>query len=198
MIKAIIFDTDGMIITTDPFSVQYSREFGISYEKILPFFKTEFQLCLVGKADLREILKPHLKEWGWSKSVDELLEYWFKSESHIDQCLVEIIKELRQRGIECYLATNQEKYRTQYMREKMGFNTIFNRIFSSAQVGFKKPTVEFFDYVVKQLPEINKEEILFWDDKEENVTAARNYGLEARQYVNFENFKAEIERLIFS
>ena len=53
-IKAVIFDTDGMIIRSEKyFSQRFSDEFNIPMEKILPFFKNEFQLCLVGKADIK-------------------------------------------------------------------------------------------------------------------------------------------------
>ena len=62
-IKAIVLDADGVIINKpDMFSVQYQKEFGISNEVMLPFFKGRFQDCLTGKADLKEELKPFLKK----------------------------------------------------------------------------------------------------------------------------------------
>ena len=42
------------------FSQRFSDEFDVPFEKIIPFFKNEFQLCLIGKADLKKELKKYL------------------------------------------------------------------------------------------------------------------------------------------
>jgi putative hydrolase of the HAD superfamily len=63
---------------------------------------------LIGKADLKEVVRPFLKEWGWEKSVEDFLDYWFKSEHKIDEELVDYIQELRKKGVNCYLVTNQK------------------------------------------------------------------------------------------
>ncbi|MFH2021790.1 MAG: hypothetical protein ABIJ33_00705, partial [Patescibacteria group bacterium] len=68
MTKAIIFDTDGMVVITNMFSVKFCEEYQVSYEVVLPFFKNEFQPCLIGEADLKEQIKPYLEKWGWKKS----------------------------------------------------------------------------------------------------------------------------------
>lgn len=193
--KAIIFDTDGMVVITDMFSVKYCEEYKVPYEDILPFFKNEFQPCLVGKADLKEQIKPYLEKWGWKKSVEDFLEYWFKAEHNIDQRVLEVIEKLKKSGIKCYLATNQEKYRTEYLRNQMGFDKIFDRIFSSADIGYKKPQLEFFDKVVAEI-DLNKGEVQFWDDTEKNVLGAKDFGLDARQYKGFEDFETEMANLL--
>jgi len=136
MIKAIIFDSDGMTNCAEKFSIRFSRDFNIPYEQVLPFFLNEFKGCLVGKADLKEVIKPYLVKWGWQKSVDELLDYWFTGEVNVDARVMETIEKLKQQKIKCYLATNQEKYRTDYMVEQMNYKNIFHGIFSSAEIGF--------------------------------------------------------------
>ncbi len=75
MIKAIVFDAEGMVVSSKIFSHELEKDFGISASLFLPFFKTTFQKCLVGKADLKKELQPLIKTWGWHGSVDELLDY---------------------------------------------------------------------------------------------------------------------------
>lgn len=58
MIKAIIFDTDGMTVNSEMFSVQFNKDYGVPMDNLLPFFKNEFQPCLVGKADLKNDPSP--------------------------------------------------------------------------------------------------------------------------------------------
>jgi putative hydrolase of the HAD superfamily len=83
------------------------------------FFRGIFQECLIGNADLREILPSYLNEWGWKDGVDSYLKHWFDSENLPDHALIKRAQELRKSGIKCYVATNQEKYRLAYLRETM-------------------------------------------------------------------------------
>ena len=199
MIKAILFDADGMTITPkNIFSVQFGLDFKIPQEKILPFFQKEFQDCLTGKADLKKAIVPYLKQWHWYKSTDELLEYWFKSEHIINHRLINLVKKLRhKKGIKCYLAMNQEKYRDKYIRKKMDLEKAFDGIFSSVLIGFQKPAKEFFNYIMRYLKNIKKNEILSWDDKKEYVVAARKFGFKAEQYINYQQFIKSMKKYKF-
>lgn len=195
MIKAIIFDADGMVINGAIFSNQLERDYNITSITVQPFFMGVFQDCLVGKADLKEVLPSHLSKWGWKGSVDDFLEYWFKAEHKIDERIIEKIKELQQKGIKFYLATNQEKYRAAYLKNEMGFGDVFDTIYASALVGFKKPQREFFEYIQKDLEKqrITKDEVVFWDDQEKNVRAAEEFGWNAKLYKEYDEFEKEIE-----
>lgn len=182
-----------MLVNGKMFSDLLLKKYGISKEQTDPFFTGEFQECLVDKADLKETIAKHLESWGWKKSVDELLDEWFKFEHNTDEELVEYLQFLRERGFKVYLATNQEKYRTQYILNKMGFGEIFDNIFSSAHVGHKKPSQEFFESIMKHLDGINKEEIVFWDDQQKNIEGAKEFGFHAEVYTSLENFKNKME-----
>src|SRR5680860_190278 len=195
MIKAIIFDSDGVVTSSKIFSEELEKDFGISAKRLMPFFKSVFQKCLVGEADLKIELKNYIDEWGWRGSVDELADYWFKAEHEINERIVQKIKELKQNGIKCYLGTNQEQYRTDYMRKSMGFGDLFDAIYSSAEIGIKKPKQEFFNVVYKQINEdgkILKNEIMFWDDDSENVKSAKKFGFQANLYCNFTEFEKNV------
>ena len=197
-IKAIIFDTDGMVVNGEMFSVQFSRKYSISYDLIEKFFINEFQDCLVGKADVKEVLQKYLPVWKWEDSVDSLLNYWFTSEHHIDQQLVDYTKDLRKRGRKCYLATNQEKYRVKYALEQMKFGQIFDQIFFSALMGYKKPQKEFFEKMMKELASLQKHEVLYWDDVKKDVKAARDFGFYGEVYTKFEDFKEKVEEYLLN
>jgi HAD superfamily hydrolase (TIGR01509 family) len=54
---------------------------------------------------------------------------------------------------------------------------IFDRVFSSAEAGARKPELPFYHYVVKEAG-CKPSNTLFIDDKVENVTAARSLGLQ--------------------
>ena len=143
----------------------------------------------MGTRDLKEVVTPYLVEWGWEKGVDSLLEYWFTVEHAINESLIAYIQDLRSQGIQCFLATNNEKYRFAYMLEHMGFAKSFDRVYASAHLGSKKPEQTFFEKIFKELHGITKEEVLFFDDAAENVESAKNFGIHAAVYTSFDACK---------
>lgn len=195
MIKAVIFDADGMVVTGTRFSDRLARDYAISTDKTVDFFTKAFPDCVLGKADLKEVIIPYLKAWGWKGTLDELLKFWFAGEHLADNRFATVIEKLNAKGIKCYLATNQEKYRLAYFKSEMGLGKIFEEIISSNSIGFKKPSKEFFENIAK-VSNCKPEEVQYWDDRPVNIEAGKNFGFEARLYDKYENFEKVISQLI--
>ncbi len=185
--KHILFDTDGVIVRSDMWSNEYCRRTGASTEVMIPFFRDLFGDCLVGKSDLKEVIKPYLTLWNWKGTVEEYLDEWFRYENKIDQKLVEKIQELRKAGIECHIATNQEKYRLTYLRNEMGFAKHFDSVFCSCELGCKKPQREFYEKILHILG-TNAGEVLYLDDAEENIETAKKLWINAVLYRDVSDF----------
>ena len=194
MIRTILFDADGVLVTTGrKFSDHLAQDLNISLEMTAPFYNGPFKECLIGKADLKEEITPFLKGWGWDGSVDEFLSLWFKVEHQLDRPLLNYIQTLREKGIRCYVATNQEKYRSEYMKEYMGFGPLFDGVFASNEIGVCKPSAEFYTYILDNVG-TNADEVLFWDDTERNVIAAKEIGIDAELYVSYDAFLASMKQ----
>ena len=178
------------------FSKHLSEEFNIPMEKIIPFFENEFKPCIIGKADLKKQIKKYLKEWGWKKSVDELLEYWFDKESIIDKNLLEKVQELRKKGMYCFLCTNNEKYRVLHNFHKLGLDQYFDGIFYSAQIGHTKQEPEFWQKIYDIMGRPEKKTVLFWDNSEDKLNTAKKFGFHTELYTNLEDYKNKIKKYI--
>lgn len=189
--KHILFDTDGVIVHSDMWSNEYARRSWISSEITRPFFREIFGDCLIGKSDLKEVIKPYLAQWDWTGTVDEYLEEWFRYENTVDKDLLEKIQELRKTGIQCHVATNQEKYRLAYLRNEMGFSKNFDSVFCSCELGYKKPQREFYERVLYILGAVS-DEVLYFDDAKDNIESAKELGIHAVLYKNLEDFEKNL------
>lgn len=193
--KVMLFDADGVVIRSKTFGSHYAKTQGLSLEDMLPFYEGIFQDCLVGRSDLKKAIAPWLNKWNWKEGVDSFLQQWFRYEHAIDQRMVDLIRELRENAISCYLATNQEKYRTDYMRKEMGFESMFDGIFSSAEVGSKKPQKEFYEFIFQKVA-VGKDKILYIDDSVSHVQGARKAGIDAHLYTEFKPFYEHVKPML--
>ncbi len=188
MIKTLLFDVDGVIVTGEPWGKELAQNYGITEEMRRPFFRDAFQPCLIGQADLKEALAPYLVQWNWPHSPEAFLDYWFCRERTIDARLIQVVQQLRQRGITCYIATQQERYRTAYLQHEMGLVDVFDGMFSSVDLGCMKSEAAFFASILRELDGYQAEEMLFWDDTPINVATAQSVGIQAELYNNFAGF----------
>lgn len=183
-VRAVIFDADGVSIhPSENFSVQYAKSRGMNPSTLQPFFGEEFNQAMIGQADLRELLEKYKDLWEFEGTVDDLLHEWFETLNLPNNEVVELIKNLKNQGVKCYLATNQEKYRTQYFRDVM-FPGLFDQIFSSSEIGAKKSNPEYFRHVLGELAleGFKPKEVAYFDDEQPNVDVARNLGISAFIY----------------
>ncbi|MCK5081051.1 MAG: HAD-IA family hydrolase, partial [Candidatus Moranbacteria bacterium] len=118
-------------------------------------------------------------------------------EHHIDSKIVDRVKQLRESGVKCYLATKQEKYRTEYMKNEMGFSDIFDGIFSSSALRCQKPDPKFFQKILDEL-EVEGKEVLFFDDEQVNVNGAKRVEIKSFLYTGFEKFEKDLNKFIFN
>lgn len=199
MITTALFDIDGVITKkrTEFHSKRYVREHHAPDKEVKAFFVEEFPACLVGEADLKEVLVPYLKKWAWKGSVEDFLTYWFTSEPGIDDRVVSVMETLRDSNIECYLASEQEKYRAAYLLRLDGLVDKVDGAFFTSILGARKATSSFYQKILQRLG-VPPEEVIFWDDDEANITAAREVGITAYFYTDFDEFKKQAADLLRS
>ncbi|MGH7203352.1 MAG: HAD-IA family hydrolase [Candidatus Levyibacteriota bacterium] len=148
--------------------------------------------CLKGKTDLKEAITPYLKKWGWNDSTNAYLDYWFESQKNINKQLIEEIQSLKKKRYKVFVATNQEKYRAEYLVHKLGFGEIFDGFYASSHIGEIKSNPAFFHRLLEQI-ELKPNETLFWDDSPTHVTSAKSVGMYAELYTSYEDFKKKMD-----
>lgn len=191
--RVMLFDADGVLTLPEEFfSRVYARSHGLDPEPFEEFFRGPFGKTGLGQADLKELLVEYADLWQ-HEDPEAIMKQWFESEDIRNEQVIELIPRFRAKGIKCYLATNQEKYRGQYMKEVM-FHGLFDGYFVSCDLGVIKPDPEYFEKVLaaigQDVPGIQPQDVVFIDDSRANVAGAASLGIDARFYEGVEQVKA--------
>jgi len=184
--KVVIFDNDGVVMKPiENFLDKLVKERDLDKSLVDKFFLERFfPLCMTGKADLKKELERELPLWGIEDSVEEILNQWFRFESKLNEEVIFIIRRLRDSGIKCFLATNNEKYRTNYLKKNLHYDDLFDGVFSSADLDCKKPDKLFYTKVFREIEKIgiSLDKVYYVDDDLENVIAGTKFGFNSYNY----------------
>jgi HAD superfamily hydrolase (TIGR01509 family) len=191
--KVVLFDADGVVIVPQKvFARQYAQAHNLQLNDLETFFRGPFSQAIIGNADLKDLIREHHKTWRWDGDPQGLLDMWFRAENGTDKDLLEIIAWQRTNGKRVSMATNQEKYRANYLREIM-FPGIFDDIFVSSEIGYMKREPEFWTAVLQRLrsdmPGIDPTQVVFFDDSQDSIEGARKAGVSAYLYEGIDQVK---------
>ncbi len=177
--KVLMIDVDGVVIVhpdPDGWSANLARDLGLSRDRLQSaFFAPHWQDVVLGRADLYTRLAPVLSEIAPGVSPAALVDYWFANDAHLDHSLLDQLGPVRASGIRLHLATVQEHRRARYIWNTIGLKHRFDALHYSAELGSAKPDERFY-LRVEEKTGFRPDEILFIDDKQANVDAARRRG----------------------
>src|SRR5699024_9899081 len=95
--------------------------------------------------------------------------------------IVDVVSAIRACGTSVVLASNQQPERARYMSRDLEYELVFDRCFYSCDLGCAKPDPEYFRSILRQSG-VLEEEVLFVDDRQANVDAAKTLGIHAERF----------------
>lgn len=195
--KIYLFDVDGVIVRGPKWSRNIEADCGIARSQLDEFFERDFEACLEGRADLKEALRPWLARWRYPKSVDDFVHYWFTQDSHLDAEVLGLVETVSKQHT-CFLATNQEAYRTRFLMEDLKLSRYFNGVFAAFDLGCAKPRHEYFETLLSRLRQRSLDgcEIYFVDDAIRNVEEARRHSIKAHHFTGVEALRAWVKETL--
>ncbi|KAM7219118.1 alpha-D-glucose-1-phosphate phosphatase YihX [Rhypophila decipiens] len=136
----------------------------------------------------------------FSLQAHEIAEAFTQARASVqpDHDIVAFLKELKaDPAVEVYAMSNigQEDYEDvlegRPAGDPMWLPGLFDNVFSSAGAGHRKPERAFYQQVLDQIGHVGQD-VMFIDDKEENIRAARGFGIHG---VVFKNGQATVDML---
>lgn len=196
--RTIMMDVDGVLVCGRPqdgahLFTDLERDLGIRLDVLQrEFFVPRWPDIVTGRKPLAPELEAVLARIAPDVSAETLIDYWFRNDSRIDPAVLAAMGACRGRGETVFLATNQDHRRARYLMEEMGLAEHVDGIIYSAQLGYRKPSREFFA-LATQKAGAAIENIVFIDDSEDNVLAARAFGWAAVHWVPGMNMAAALD-----
>lgn len=181
MIKHVLLDADGVMQhLPGGWSAALEAQLGVPAGDFLTAVALDEQPCLRGQGDFLEALRAQLEAFGFAVTARELHRSVWCS-VRVEPSSVALVHALRDAGCAVHLGSNQEARRAAYLTHDLGYDDLFDTCFFSCDLGAAKPEPEFFARVLDRLG-CAAPEMLFVDDHEPNVEAARECGLAAEHW----------------
>ncbi|MBI4152129.1 HAD-IA family hydrolase [Candidatus Woesearchaeota archaeon] len=193
MIKAVIFDLNGIFLKSELLNLRVEAKWSIAKEQFLPALLEIMEIVRKPAAPPAfSLWKPYLQKWGMDLSEKEFFTFWFSGEK-IDLRALRFTLELRKKGVNVFILSNNFKERTEYYRKH--FPKIFSAIdkaYFSWETGFVKPDKKAWLNVLKE-NKLDPQECLYFDDSEKNVTVARKLGITAYIFAGTEEMVEKVK-----
>jgi len=167
----------------------------------------------LGEHPLYALEKGHMTEAEFTAAVqaqlppeiklDGFREIYF-SHLHPNEPMIELMRELRGRGLRMAMLTNNVREWEPLWRAKLPVDEIFDVVVDSAFVGMRKPERAIYELTLERLGDtpgmrgtrLRGEECVFVDDVDVNCAMATELGMTAVHYVSPEQAIDEIKRAI--
>ncbi len=205
MIKNIIFDLGGVIMTIDQNeALRRFKELGVAdiESRLDPYTQTGiFGDVEKGKITAEEFRVSLSRIVGRTLSFDECKYGWLGYRKEVPQRNLDVLKRLRGNGYRLILLSNTNPFMMSWALTKDfdggngSLEDYFDALYLSFRLGVMKPNLRFFQTVTDN-EHIQPEESLFVDDGPRNVEAARRLGFNTMCPVNGEDWTEKLMEML--
>ncbi len=193
MIKAIIFDLNGIFIQSPKLSERFEKDFGVHISEFLPKLGEIMDKVRQPNAGGSfQYWKPVLDEWNINLSEQDFWDYWFKVET-VSERMVNFAKELRAKGIKVFILSNNFKERAKYYGNYPWIHEAVDKVYFSWQTGLIKPDPQAWIQILSE-NNLKPDECLYFDDQEKNLKSAESIGIKSFMFSNEEKLENDVNK----
>ncbi len=193
-----IFDFGGVVIkwkNNNPIFDYVAKRYGVPREKMRKALESGLPRLESGEVSIRELLEESLGKFGESlregDSPDELWTVPFERLVRFRTGTLRIVESLRRKGYRVFLFSNTSSPHVKLLRRRQ-WDKLFDGFVSSCELGSMKPSATAFARALEQV-KASPSEVVFIDDKEENVTGAKEFGIRwAFKFTTLARLRADI------
>jgi len=195
MIKAIIFDLNGIFIQSPMLSERVAKDFGVPVPEFLGELGSIMdKVRKPGAGESFQYWEPQLRKWGITLNEQEFWDFWFKAET-VSEPMIAFARTLKQKGLKVFLLSNNFKERAGYYGQYPWLTDTVEKAYFSYETGLVKPDPKAWQLVLGE-NQLKPEECLYFDDQEKNTRAAESIGIKSFVFTGQSVLESEINKLI--
>lgn len=191
MIKNIIFDIGGIMFddSTKNISNILNED---AYELCKKVYGKSFKDCVLGNQEVSDYIETFKNDIDY-----ETIKYILgKDNLHISYPLMKdnfnYISRLKDEGYNLYILSNIAKESYEYVKSTIDLDKVFKGGVYSYQEKLLKPDRKIYEMIVKRY-NLNKDETMFFDDKQKNVDAACEFGIKGVLFRTIEDIENNLK-----
>ena len=194
-IKWAVFDLGGIVVPESKGLIDSSiADFmGVEVSQFLEYVNKYIHSVTVGDMALLDFYSILVDQLGLQISPERILNKHlsiFKAAAvHLDSDILNLIAVLKDK---CHVGclTNTE-IEVAEINKTLGLFKYFEKAYLSTEIGIKKPDVDIYNYLLADI-KCSPGEVVFIDDKPENVKSAESVGINAIQFVDINQLKKDL------
>ena len=191
MIKNIIFDIGGVMFddSTQNISNILNRDASELCKKV---YGKSFIDCILGNQEVSDYVESFKNDSDY-----EIIKYILgKDNLHISYPIMkdnfDYISKLKNKGYNLYILSNISRESYEYVKNTIDIDKLFKGGIYSYQEKLLKPDRQIYELIVNKY-NLNKDETLFFDDKQKNVDAACNFGIKGVLFRTIEDIENNLK-----
>lgn len=203
--RLMVWDLGGVVVDLDfqGMLCEAAQRFDIAETDLLPLIREEFKTpssgysltekavagLITGKsyiAGLKDALGNRINE----QDIEGLLQRVLVGEN---SDTVSLIRRLSENGVRHACMSNIDETHWNKIKTFPSIDGLFEKKFLSFEQKLVKPHANAFDRVLEMLG-CDKEGIIFIDDREDNIQSAKNYGIDAIQFVDHVSLRTALAK----
>jgi len=181
MIKAVIFDMDGVVVNTEPIGYKANGELFKSLNITVP---DEVYATFIGSSDknnMQRLKDMYNLEHTREQLLEEKYKYYFDVFDKADDLelmpgVKTLIEDLHSNGMRLILASSAAKRKIEKVFTRFDLHQFFDEIISGEDFEFSKPHPAIFEEAVARSGFINEECVII-EDSTNGIEAAKAAGV---------------------
>ena len=191
MIKNIIFDIGGVMFDDSTQNISNILNIDAS-ELCKKVYGKSFVDCVLGNQEVSDYIETFKNDSDY-----EAIKYILgKDNLHISYPLMQdnfdYISRLKDKGYNLYILSNIAKESYEHVKSTIDIDKVFKGGVYSYQEKLLKPDRKIYELIVNRY-NLNKDETMFFDDKQKNIDAACEFGLKGVLFRTIEDIENNLK-----
>jgi HAD superfamily hydrolase (TIGR01509 family) len=196
-ISAIIFDFGDVICFWSDESLSHERALshGLPGDSLQRIFREYLRVGGVGTYhSMQDYYERGNPQTPVSREIAEQVFNEWDATAQVDQRMVGLITALKIK-YKIGLLSNFSKGLEEYLVDRFGIHHLFDSIVSSYNIKMRKPDLDIYHHSANDLG-VKAANCIFVDDKERNVVAAKQAGMQGIVFKNFDDLIPQLEAML--